>query len=200
MSSPRRRLAARRKRSQESSPMAGPPAMGELSFILAATLRRPHGLKGEVAVSLETDFPDRLQKGTRLYLGEDHVPVAIASRRPHADGLLLSFEEFPDLASVQPFRNVPLFVPVEDRPPLPEGEYYQHQLLGLQVVEEDGAILGTLAEILATGANDVYLVRPPDGGELLLPATSEVVRQVSLAEKRIVVHLLPGLREITNKK
>lgn len=180
--------------------MAGPPAMGELSFILAATLRRPHGLKGEVAVSLETDFPDRLQKGTRLYLGEDHVPVAIASRRPHADGLLLSFEEFPDLASVQPFRNVPLFVPVEDRPPLPEGEYYQHQLLGLQVVEEDGAILGTLAEILATGANDVYLVRPPDGGELLLPATSEVVRQVSLAEKRIVVHLLPGLREITNKK
>ena len=174
--------------------------MGELAYVLVATLRRPHGLKGEVLVSLETDFPERLQKGARLYLGEDHLPVTIASRRPHGDGLLLTFEEFRGLDSVQPFRNVPLFVPVKDRPPLPEGEYYRHQLLGLQVMAEDGTLLGTLAEILSTGANDVYVVRPPEGGELLLPATSEVVRRISLTDQRIVVHLLPGLRELGDKK
>jgi len=129
-------------------------------------------------------------------MGEDHIPVTIASRRPHGDGLLLAFEELAGLAAVNSFRNVPLFVPVEDRPPLPEGEYYQHQLLGMQVVEEGGSILGTLTEILSTGANDVYVVRPAQGGELLLPAIQDVVQQVMLAEKRMVVRLLPGLREI----
>ncbi len=197
MSSPRRRLAARRKAAK--SPEDVETSSGDLAFVLVATFRRPHGLKGEVFVSLETDFPERLQKGTRLYMGEEHNPVTIASRRPHGDGLLLAFEEFPGLESVNPFRNVPLFVPVEDRPPLPEGEYYQHQLLGMRVVEEDGSLLGTLTEILSTGANDVYVVRSEEGGELLLPATTDVVRQVSVAEKRMVVHLLPGLLEIGKK-
>ena len=194
MSSPRRRLAARRKAAKSPEDVFTPS--GDLAFVLVATLRRPHGLKGEVAVALQTDFPERLQKGTRLYMGEDHIPVTIASRRPHGDGLLLAFEELAGLAAVNSFRNVLLFVPVEDRPPLPEGEYYQHQLLGMQVVEEGGSILGTLTEILSTGANDVYVVRPAQGGELLLPAIQDVVQQVMLAEKRMVVRLLPGLREI----
>lgn len=197
MSSPRRRLAARRKAAK--SPEDAPAPSGDLAFVLVATLRRPHGLKGEVAVSLETDFPERLQKGTRIYLGEEHAPVTIASRRPHGAGLLLAFEELPGLEAVNSFRNVPLFVPVADRPPLPEGEYYQHQLLGMQVVEEDGSMLGTLTEILSTGANDVYVVRSPEGVELLLPAIQDVVQQVMLAEKRMVVRLLPGLREIGKK-
>jgi 16S rRNA processing protein RimM len=178
----------------------GPPSLGEISFVLVATLRRPHGLKGEVFVSIETDFPERLQKGTRLFLGEGHIPVTIASHRPHAAGLLIAFKEFPGLDAVQPFRNEPLFVPVDDRPPLPEGQYYQHQLLGLQVVDEDGTVLGTLTDILTTGANDVYVVHPPEGGEFLLPAISEVVRQISLSERRITVRMLPGLRDITSKK
>ena len=197
MSSPRRRLAARRKAAK--SPEDAPAPSGDLAFVLVATLRRPHGLKGEVLVSLETDFPERLQKGTRLYMSEEHIPVTIASRRPHGDGLLLAFEELRGLEAVNPFRNVPLFVPVEDRPQLPDGEFYQHQLLGMQVVEEDVSLLGTLTEILSTGANDVYVVRPEEGGELLLPATTDVVRQVVLAEKRMVVHLLPGLREVSKK-
>lgn len=158
-------------------------------------LRRPHGLKGEVLVSLDTDFPERLQPGTQLYLGEGYIPVTIASRRGHADGLLLTLRELPDLQAVQPFRNQPLFVSAADRPPLPEGEYYHHQLLGMQVVEEEGEPLGLLTDILITGANDVYLVRAEDGEEILLPAIAEVIRGVDTAAKQMTVRLLPGLRQ-----
>lgn len=148
---------------------------------------------------MDTDFPERLQVGSQLLLSEGHTPVTISTRRQHNDGLLLAFKEFPDLESVQPFRNEPLFVPAKDRPPLPEGEYYQHQLLGMQVFAEDGELLGVLLDILATGANDVYVVRPEQGAELLLPATRDVIRKISLPDKRISVHLLPGLREIGKK-
>lgn len=190
MSSPRRRQAAKRKQQQ-----TGSPAPSEPVFVCVAVLRRPHGLRGEVIASIETDFPERLQSGTRLFLSEDHTPVTIASRRPHADGLLLSFEEFPTHAAVQAFRNEPLFVSVADRPPLPAGEYYHHELLGIQVLDEDGQALGQLADILVTGANDVYLVRAVDGEEILLPAIPEVILDVDTAARQMRVHLLPGLRQ-----
>ncbi|MCW5876600.1 MAG: 16S rRNA processing protein RimM [Anaerolineales bacterium] len=189
MSSPRRRQAAKRKQQTTGSPIPSEPV-----FVSVGVLRRPHSLKGEVLVSLETDFPERLQPGTRLYLGEDYIPVTIASRRGHADGLLLSLEEYPDLQAVQPLRNQPLFVSAADRPPLPEGEYYHHELLGMRVVAEDGEALGWLAEILVTGANDVYLVRGEDGEEILLPAIRDVIRKVDTAARQMSVHLLPGLR------
>jgi 16S rRNA processing protein RimM len=74
-----------------------------------------------------------------------------------------------------------------------KSEYYHHELLGLQVFTEDGQHLGRLAEILETGANDVYLVKPEVGPEILLPAVDDVILSVDLNEKKIVVHLLPGL-------
>lgn len=190
MSSLRRRYAANRRKKSTGSANLGEPV-----FVLVGILRRPHGLKGEVLVSLETDFPERLQVGTRLLLGEDHQPVTIASRRGHNDGLLLTFEEYPSIESMQGFRNLELSVPVAGRPPLPDGQYYHHQMLGMQVYEESNELLGTLADILHTGGNDVLVVRSQEGNEILLPAIHDVIRGVQIDEKRMVVHLLPGLRE-----
>jgi 16S rRNA processing protein RimM len=79
-------------------------------------------------------------------------------------------------------------------PELPEGKLYQHQLIGLSVLEENGESVGTLTQILATGSNDVYIVRDDGGKEILLPAISDVVRRVDLDEKRIIVRIIPGLR------
>lgn len=194
MTSQRRRIAARRKEKETGSLIDSEPV-----FVVVGILRRPHGLHGEVLVSLETDFPERLQKGARLYLGDDYVPVTIAGSRQHNDGLLLTLEEFPGKQAVEPFRNLPLFIKTADSPALPAGQYYQHQLLGLEVVEETGAALGKLAQILDTGANDVYVVRSADGAEVLLPAIKDVILKVDLAEKRLTVHLLPGLRELSAK-
>ncbi len=91
------------------------------------------------------------------------------------------------------YRNQILSVAASETPELPEGRYYFHELLDLDVVDEAGIVLGTLSEILETGANDVYVVKDPTGHELLLPAIPEVVLNVDLEAKTIKVRLLPGL-------
>lgn len=191
MTTPRRRQAASRKEQPTGSPVPSEPV-----FVLVGIMRRPHGLRGEILVSIETDFPERIKKGTQLYAGEDHHQLTVSSRRTHSDGLLLAFEGRTTKESVAEFRNLPLFVPVAELPPLQTGQYYQHQLLGMQVLDEQGELIGALAQILDTGANDVYLIREQSGGELLLPAIRDVIREVDVEHKRMTVHLIPGLREI----
>ncbi len=91
------------------------------------------------------------------------------------------------------YRNQILSIAASETPELPEGAFYFHELLDLEVVDEAGNILGTLTEILETGANDVYVVTDSNGRELLLPAIPEVVMNVDLDAKKIEVRLLPGL-------
>lgn len=174
---------------------AGSPTAGEPAFLAVARLRRPHGVRGEALVDILTDFPERLQPETVVYAGEEHLPLTICGRRPHNEGLLLAFVGLETPEAVGRFRNQMLYVSSADRPPLPEGEYYHHQLMGLTVCEEDGRLLGRLTEILETGANDVYVVTAEDGCETLLPAIPGVVLDVDLAGKTMRVHLPPGLRE-----
>lgn len=188
MSSNRRRIAAQRRDKETGSQIDSEPV-----FVAVGIARRPHGLRGEMAVSVLTDFPERLQVGTQLYLGEQHNPVTIRSRRPHQDGLLLAFEEFLTRESLDQYRNTPLLVKVEDRPDLEAGEYYHHQLLGLRVVDKRGHAYGTLTEIVETGANDVYVVRGEAGEETLFPSIPEVVLSVDLQQGEIVVEPIPGL-------
>ena len=90
-------------------------------------------------------------------------------------------------------RNALVYVPTADRPALPAGEYYHHQLLGLRVTGEDGNDLGRLTEILSTAAHDIYVVRSESGAEILLPAIDEVILEIDLDNGLLRVHLLPGL-------
>jgi 16S rRNA processing protein RimM len=188
MTSRRRRKAARRREKKTGSPISGEP-----EFVAVGKLRRPHGLHGEILTQVMTDFPDRIKPGVTLLLGEDHQPVEIRSCRVHSKGLLIAFNEYQTREEVGMVRNQNLFVKVSDSPPLPEGEYYHHQLLGLQVMTDEGRELGRVAQILETGANDVYVVRSKDGIEVLLPAIDEVILDVDLEAGLIHVHLLPGL-------
>jgi 16S rRNA processing protein RimM len=193
-SSKRRTAALRRKARNSDQKYAGSQTQSEPVFVVVGIIRRPHGLKGEVLVSVETDFPERLVKGLALYLGDDHRLVTIKSHRQHGDGLLLSFEEFPTKESVEDLHNVLLSRKAADMPDLPDGLVYQHQLIGLEVFEDTGEFLGVLNQILNTGATDIYIVKEVSGRELLLPATQDVIRNVDLRNKRIIVHLIPGLR------
>jgi 16S rRNA processing protein RimM len=179
---------------KQTPPLTGSPNESEPDFILIGFVRRPHGLKGELLFSLETDFPEHLIKGAKFYLSEEHLTVTVRSRRNHAQGLLLTFEEFPDKPSVERLHNVPVYSKIAEMPALPEGKVYQHQLLGLQVVEENGESVGRLTQILSTGSNDVYVVRDEAGKEILLPAISDVVRRIDLDDKRVIVRIIPGLR------
>ncbi len=144
-------------------------------------------------MDIHTDFPERLKPGLKVFVGPKYNPMVIASRRGHAAGLLVRMRgvKTPEQAGV--YRNLWVFVPTADRPTLPDGEYYHHQLLGLEVHSDGGQILGTLIEVLETGANDVYVISDVQGKELLLPAIPEVILEVDLEQGRMLVHLMEGL-------
>ncbi len=157
-----------------------------------------HGLRGEVKVELYTDFPERFAPGVLLMLGADLAEVEIASVRAHQNFLLMRFTGIEDRTAAEQLRGLWLFVDEADAVELEEGVYYIHDLIGLRVVDEDGVVLGELVDVLITGANDVYVVRPPSTQrrqEVLLPAIPEVILAVDLAAGVMTVRLLDGLIE-----
>jgi 16S rRNA processing protein RimM len=166
---------------------------GEPAFLVVGKLRHTHGVRGEILLDVITDFPERLQPGMTVFVGEQHRPERIRSRRMHGQGLLLSFEGYTTPESMSALRNTLVYVPTAGRPPLPEGEYYHHQVLGLRVVSDEGGELGRISEILSTAAHDVYVIRSEGGAEILLPATDEVIIEIDLTQGLLRAHLLPGL-------
>lgn len=145
----------------------------------------PFGLKGELKVQALSDNTARFRPGARLWAGEQKVTVA--APREAQGHLFLTLKGFRDRTSVEKFRHALLQVPESELPPLPEGEYYRFQLIGLTVADRDGNVLGTLDEVIETGSNDVYRVHPSSGPDLLLPALAHVIVGVDLAARRMVV-------------
>ena len=143
-----------------------------------------------------TDFPERLAAGAEVFVGADHRPMVIDSARPHSEGMLIKFEGVESPEAAGRYRNHYVYVTTADRPPLPEGHYYEHQVIGFAVVEDhSNQTIGTLSEILHTTANDVYVVARPGGGEVLVPVIASVVLEIDASRRTIRVHLLPGLME-----
>jgi 16S rRNA processing protein RimM len=179
----RRRISPINRQSNET----GSPTPGEPVFVVVGQLRKPHGVQGEILMELSTNFPQRLKIGTTLFLGPSYEPFKIAARRMSDKGLLLKFDGFGDCDQVAVLTNKTVYVPADTLPPLPEGEYYHHQLLGLLVFNETGTLLGKIVEIIETRANDVYVVQPEEGSELLLPALKDVILGVDLNTGRMLV-------------
>ncbi len=166
---------------------------GEPLYLSVGFLRRPHGLHGEIIMDLHTDFPERMKSGRKLFVGDEHKPVTLASVRPHQSGLLVKFKNVETPEDAGMFRNQWVFIKAKDAPSLPAGTIYQHELIGFKVVDENDNPLGELVEILETGANDVYVVRDDSGREILLPAIPSVILDVETALRLVRVHLLDGL-------
>ena len=159
---------------------AGSPLTGEPAFLAVGKLRHAHGVHGEILMEVLTDFPERPTPGTALYLGSEGDQLRLTKSRPHQAGLLMTFEGFSTPEQVSQLRNQIVYVKADDRPPLADGEYYHHQLIGLSVIDESGTSLGQIIEIIETGANDVYVVRSEDSHEILLPVLPEVILNVDL--------------------
>ena len=165
----------------------------QLTYLVVGKLHRPHGVKGEMLMEVITDFPERLHPGVTLFIGEEKAPLKLVSVRPHNRGMLVSFPGLTTPEAIGELRNQFAYVLASDRPALPEGNYYHHEIIGLQVLSDQGKSLGTVSEILETGANDVFVIRPQDGPEILIPDTDEVILKIDLTKGEMVIHLLPGL-------
>lgn len=164
----------------------------EPRLLVIGEVLRPQGLRGEVRVRVLTDFPERLRVLKRVYLGQTLKPAIVESVRFHQGCALLKFAGYDDRTAADSLRHAWVQIPVEEAMPLEEDEYYFYQIVGLAAWTAQGEYLGRVQEVLATGANDVYIIRGPKG-EILLPAIEEVVREVDLEAGRLTVVLPEGL-------
>lgn len=159
-----------------------------------------HGIRGELKVLSRTDFADvRFAPGSMLQIIDDErgisVGVKVASSRPIKNMFIIKFQGFNDINEVEKFKGASLMVSEDELEPLDEGEYYYHEIIGCQVLTEDGEQLGVISEILSPGANDVWVIDRPKGSgkQILLPVIDEVLLSVDVKEKVVTVRLMEGL-------
>ena len=181
---------------QRSNINTGSSPNDEPVFVIVGKFRRPHGIRGEIIMTVLTDYPDLITPGITLYIGNNYHPYTIRSIRWHGGDMLIALAELPDRTAVEIFRNIMVYMKAEDIPELPEGEYYSHQLVGMDVITDQDQELGKIKEILITGANDVYLVESADGQQVLLPVIEQVVLNIDHESRKILVHILPGLLDL----
>jgi 16S rRNA processing protein RimM len=166
---------------------AGSQIIGEPAFLVLGKLRRPHGVQGEIPLEVYTHLLELLVPESVVYVGEEHHPYKIERTRYKNELLLIKFYEINDRTLVSTLTNQLVYVATEQLPSLSEDEFYLHQLIGLHVYEEDGTSLGILTEILETGANDVYLIEDESGGEILIPATEEMILEIDIEKGEMIV-------------
>jgi 16S rRNA processing protein RimM len=163
-------------------------------FLAVGRVVRPHGVRGALRVVALSDLIHSLTPSTKVYLGPDHESAIVRDFRSHGKDFLLFLERCEDRSSAEHWRDKVVHIRFEEAQALPEGIFYHWQILGLQVITQQGEILGEVTKILETGANDVYVVRDESGVELLLPAIESVILDVDLDKSCMTVNLLPGLR------
>lgn len=156
-----------------------------------------HGLQGEVNVFPTTEDPSRFKKLKKVTLhtqrGEE-IELDVVSARFFKKYIIVKFKQFNNINEVEKFRGCELTIDRKDAIKLQPGEFYCADLIGLTIVDEDDNDLGTLTEILQTGANDVYEMTKKDSDEkVYIPAIKDCIRSIDMQEKKITIHVMPGL-------
>ncbi len=182
------RPARRRDRTPDATEATGAPGR-----VAVGRINSTWGLRGHVKVTPLTSNPQRFQPGAVVFVrGEPRRILDVATPRGYP---CIVFEGYEDRTAADALRDTLIEIAEDELPALPEGEYYVHDLVGLTVLDAGGQAIGELAEVLRTGANDVYLVRREGARDLLIPAIPEVIRNVDLPAGRMRIDPLPGLLE-----
>lgn len=183
--------------SREAGGQRGP------EFLVVGRVARPHGTKGEVFILPLTDEPDDVFVPEReLILGniegevdDESDSVVIEGVRPFKQGYLVKFEEYPDRTAVEPIASRYLLAPAETLAPLEEGEVYTFQLLGLEVVTEEGDMVGRVREVYDLEPAQLLEVKGPNRS-VLIPFVERIVREIDLEAGRLVISPPPGLLDL----
>ncbi|WP_330298802.1 ribosome maturation factor RimM [Streptomyces sp. NBC_00503] len=164
--------------------------------LVVARIGRAHGIKGEVTVEVRTDEPElRLGPGAVLQTEPASAgPLTVETGRVHSGRLMLRFAGVKDRTGAEALRNILLIAEVDPSElPEEEDEYYDHQLMDLDVVLEDGTAVGRITEISHLPSQDLFIVERPDGTEVMIPFVEEIVAEIDLEEQRCVITPPPGL-------
>jgi len=167
-----------------------------LEFITIGRILAPWGIKGKLKVKVETDFPQRFTPGAEVYL--DHQPLTIESAEWHSGRLVIKLHNIDSIEDAQKLRGKLIEIPYSQLQPLPEGQYYYFQLIGLEVWTTQGELLGKISEVLTTQSNDIYVI-PHARGEILIPAIEDVVKSVDLDKGHMVIEPIDGLLNLNQR-
>ena len=154
-----------------------------------------HGIRGEVKVYPTTDNVRRFDdlKEVILDTGKEQLNLHVTSVKYFKNMVILKFKEFDNINDIIPYKGMDLLVTRENAIPLEDGEYYIADIIGSKVITDEDKILGTLIDVLQTGANDVYVVKTKDGKEVLLPSIEECILDRDIENKIVKVHIMKGL-------
>lgn len=154
-----------------------------------------HGLKGEVKVFPTTDDSERFKKLKHCFIRTKNgdIPVEKKTCKFFKNMVILSFSEFHDINEIEKYKGCELYVTREDAVPLEEDEVYIADIIDADVYEDNGKRLGTLVDVMQTGANDVFVVKMENGKEVLLPFIKDCVLDVDIEAKKVTVHMMNGL-------
>lgn len=154
-----------------------------------------HGVRGEVKVFPTTDDANRFKKLKKVILdtGMEKKELEIQGVKFFKQFVILKFKGIDNINDIEKYKGKSLYVTRENAVKLKKDEYFIADLIDMQVVLEDGTLLGILTDVMKTGANDVYCVESEKYGEVLLPAIGECILDVDVEGRKMTVHLMPGL-------
>lgn len=157
-----------------------------------------HGIRGEVKVFPTTDDVMRFKKLKEVILdtGKEQKPLEIEHVKFFKNMVILKFKGFDNINDIEIYKGKDLFVTRENAVELGPDENFIADLIGLSVVTDEGEELGTLKDVMQTGANDVYVVERKDKKEVLLPAIKQCILDVDLEAEKITVHVMEGLLDL----
>ena len=168
----------------------------DLEFITIGRILAPWGTEGKLKVKVITDFPQRFAPSATVYISRQ--PVTISSTEGHQGELIIKLNAVDSIEAARRLRGQPVEIHRSQVYSLPEGQYYQFQLIGLEVWTTRGELLGNVSEVLSAKSNDNYLIKGADG-EILIPAIEDVVKSIDLDKGRIVIEAIPGLLNLNQK-
>lgn len=157
-----------------------------------------HGLRGEVKVVPWTDYPEVFEDIETVYIKKksDYERLDIAGLKYQKNNLIIRFAQLKDINEAEKYKNRVLYAERASLGELPEGVYYIADLIGLDVVKEDGEKVGVISDVFNTGSNDIYEVKREGQKNLLLPVIDDVVLNIDIENKKVTVRMMEGLEDL----
>lgn len=167
-------------------------------YLRVGVISNTHGIKGEVKIYPTTDDIQRFKKLKKCFIdtGREKIPVEVEGCKFFKNTPILKFKTLDTIDAAEGFKGKDLLVCREHAVSLKKNEFFIVDLVGLIVESDEGETLGTLTDVLQTGANDVFIVKTETGDEVLIPYIEQCVSEIRPETGKITVHLLPGLLDL----
>lgn len=168
----------------------------DLEFLVVGRILAPWGVEGKLKVQVETDFPQRFTPNSQVYV--NRRPVTIDSAKWHNGKIIIKLDAVDSIEDAQKLRGQSIEILRSQAYPLPEGQFYYFQIIGLEVRTIQGEILGNITDVIPSKSNDNYVVNGSKG-EILIPAIEDVVKSIDLDKGFMTIEAVDGLLSLNEK-